>query len=176
MTTRLQPHQLAAYSAHNKLGLPVEGFVMPPPIPRKKRTYEESDNQIALFQWWATHCKSFGVAECLLFAIPNGSALGGGKEEWQVRQRVMRGKRLKAEGLRPGTCDIFLAVPRRPTPKTLGETTKHHDGLFIEMKTAKGTVSEEQELFIGYATARGYKCAICRSAEEAIKEITNYLT
>ncbi len=174
MTIRLQKHQLAALAAHQRMDLPAEGFVMPPPIPKKKRTYEESDNQIALFQWWATHCKSFSVAECLMFAIPNGSALGGGKEEWQVRQRVMRGKRLKSEGLRPGTCDIFLAVPRRPA-STNGTTTTHYDGLFVEMKTSKGVVSEEQESFIGYATARGYRCVVCRSAEEAIKEITNYL-
>lgn len=173
--SRLQKHQLAALAAHQRLGLPPEGFVMPPPVPRKKRSYEESDNQIALFAWWATHCKSFGVAECLLFAVPNGSALGTGKEDWQVKQRVMRGKRLKAEGLRPGTPDVFLAVPRRPAPIVPGATTKHYDGLFVEMKTAKGKVSDEQEAFFGYAMARGYKCVVARSCEEAVKEISNYL-
>lgn len=173
---RLQSHQLEAYQASLANGADMTKFVMPPPKPRKKRTYEESDNQVAVFQWWATHCKSFGVAECLMFAIPNGSALGTGKEDWQVTQRVIRGKRAKREGSRPGIPDIMVAVPKRPSPATHGATTKHYSGLFVEMKTAKGVVSDEQEEAMGYLTARGYKCVICRSADEAIKVIKEYLT
>lgn len=175
--SRLQPHQLKALTAHEALvargAANATDFVMPAPIPRKKRTYEESDNQVALFQWWATHCRSFGVAECLMFAIPNGSALGTGKEDWQVKERVIRGKRAKREGSRPGIPDIMLAAP---SARPQSWQPKNHHGLFIEMKTANGKVSSEQEEAMGYLTARGYKCVVCRSCEEAITAIKSYLT
>jgi hypothetical protein len=145
------------------------------PETKKKRSYEESENQIALFSWWEMACKSYGIARCLMFAIPNGSALGTGKEDWQVRQRAIRGKRLKAEGLTPGVPDVFLAVPRRPRPWSHGETTKHYSGLFVEMKTSKGVVSPAQQQIIGYLLARDYKCAVARSFDEARKVIEEYL-
>src|SRR5690348_11492060 len=148
---------------------------LPPAAPKRKRTYEESENQIRLFEWWALACKQYKIAECLMFAIPNGSALGNGREEWQVKQRIIRGKRAKREGSRPGIPDIMLAVPHRPSPRTHGETTPHYSGMFVEMKTAKGVVSDEQEQVIGYLIARGYKCVVARSFDEARREIEDYL-
>lgn len=153
---RYAAHQLKAMQA----GLPC-----PPPLAKSKRSYEESENQITLFKWWeVTHAK-FGVARHLMFAIPNGSALGTGKEDWQVKQRIKRGKRLKAEGLTPGVFDIFVSVPRG----------KFH-GMYVEMKRREGEPSPEQIAFKTSVEAKGYATAICYNSTEAIDTVTFYLT
>lgn len=153
---------------------------------KRKRSYEESDAQKAVISWFDRVSKhQFGVPAFLLHAIPNGSALGTGKEDWQVLQRVKRAQRLIAEGLRPGVCDLFLAVPRTQRPDPLeadcedgDERPVWHHGLYVEMKrkddkTSK--VSPEQATFIDAVRVQGYRAVVCRSAEEAISEITKYL-
>lgn len=91
-----------------------------------------------------------------LFAIPNGG-----------QRNKITAARLKAEGVRAGVPDLFLAIPRAP-----------YSGLFIEMKRAKKSLSKvskeqraKQELF----ERVGYEVATCYGAEEAIYKIKNYL-
>lgn len=161
MTARLTDAQL--WDIRSQQG---EAGLGPRPVERvrRKRTYEESDTQIHVFKWWKVACREFKVKECLMFAVPNGSALGTGREEWQIRQRVIRGKRAKAEGARPGVLDVVLLVPNA-----------HHPALLWETKTKKGIVSPEQIEFIEAIRERGYAHAVCRSAAEAISTITGYL-
>ena len=123
-------------------------------LPKRKRNNEESRMQQVVIKWWQLACRSFGVAEILLFSVPNGGGRSG--------PRV--GAILKSEGLRAGCPDLMLAT-----------TNGKHFGLFIEMKTAKGVVSSEQEVFMGFLIARGYRCCVCRSAQQAIECITEYL-
>lgn len=130
-----------------------EPNVVVPPAP-KKRKNEESIAQQAVIRWWATACKGYGIPEHMLFSIPNG-----GRRD--PRAMVF----LKREGLRNGVADLFLSVPRDP-----------YAGLYVEMKTATGRVSEEQENFMGDASAFGYAVAVCRSAKEAIALIGGYVT
>lgn len=147
---------------------------LPEPKARKKRKNEEGEMQRALMAWWHQFSADRNIPECLLFAIPNGSALGHGKEEYQVKQRQIRGRLMKLEGLRPGCPDLMLAKPRfyQPTKFTVPEE-KH--GLFIEMKTEKGIIAPEQTDFILALDASGYAVRVCRSLEEAMKTITEYL-
>jgi uncharacterized protein YcgL (UPF0745 family) len=49
-------------------------------------------------------------------------------------------------------------------------------GLFLELKTRKGTVSPEQEVFHQRLTEQGYRVRVCRTLVECINEITAYLT
>lgn len=161
---------------------PELGVAMDGPCPvekvRKPRTYEEHNAQKAVIVWWHTACLTYRLPEQLLFAIPNGSALGVGKEDWQVRQRIIRGKRLKDEGLRAGTFDLFLAVPRAPTPLialALGHNLRGYSGLFCEMKTATGRVSLDQIQFKKAVEAQGYRAVVCRSQNEAVGAIIEYL-
>lgn len=52
---------------------------------------DEHAEQVALCRWWAMYARRIGVAESLLFAIPNGG-----------RRDKTTGARLKAEGVRAG--------------------------------------------------------------------------
>ena len=118
----------------------------------KLATYTEHKEQVALMQWWRLQCKRYGVAEHLLFAIPNGGA-----------RNVVTGAILKAEGVRPGVPDLFLAVSRGP-----------FYGMFIEMKRVhNGRLFESQRLFSIDLTRQGYENHVCYGwiqAKECIEE------
>lgn len=91
-----------------------------------------------------------------LFAIPNGG-----------QRNKITAARLKAEGVRAGVPDLFLAIPRAP-----------YSGLFIEMKRTKKSlskVSKEQRDKQALFSQIGYDVATCYGAEEAIKTIKAYL-
>lgn len=165
--TRLQPHQLAAYQHHLKLGLPIEGFVMPAPIPKKPRNNEESVMQRALVRWWALNCRHFDVPELCLLSIPNG---GNGSAK--------RGSIMKAEGQRKGAPDLMLAVTRTiiaPIKPGCAACIVDYSALFLELKTAKGTLSPEQEVFHEILAKQGYKVVVCITLQQCIDTITTYL-
>lgn len=69
----------------------------------------------------------------------------------------------KGQGMLSGVPDLFLPVPRQS-----------FHGLYIEMKSDKGRVTENQEWFLSKTEGLGYKTAICYSASEAIKTIQDY--
>ena len=71
---------------------------------------------------------------------------------------------LKAEGVRRGIPDLFLACPRGG---------KH--GIFLEMKSAVGKLSTEQKTFIDGARDRGYFVGVAYSSDEAISMIKIYM-
>ena len=94
-----------------------------------------------------------------MYAIPNGGD----------RDIITAGK-LKAEGVKAGVLDTFLPCAR------MG-----FHGLYIEfkkpgMETAKdGGLSKSQVAFGNFATAQGYKCALCYNWEQARDVIINYM-
>ena len=135
--------------AHNAL----TGESLPLPPPPKRRKNEESIMQQAVIRWWATICASYRIPEHLLFSIPNG-----GRRD--PKSMIF----LKREGLRNGVCDLFLSVP----------CGRWH-GLYVELKTETGRVSDEQKSFINDVGDRGYVAVICRSEEDAKKMILGYL-
>lgn len=170
--------QLRAISDGLDAGKEIKDIVVPPAKKKRlKNNNEESRSQKLLIKWWSTACKDYDIPEQLLFSIPNGMAFGG-KAEWQVRTSIIRGKNAKLEGLRPGLCDLMLAAPVTQvlSAKMVPTSIRSFHGLFIEMKTAKGVVEPEQTLIHSFLRARGYYVVVCRSAEEAIKEIKNYLS
>ena len=69
----------------------------------------------------------------------------------------------KSQGMLSGVPDLFLPVP----------VGKYH-GLYIEMKSEKGRVTENQEWFLSNAEGLGYKTVVCYSAKEAISAIQAY--
>ena len=90
----------------------------------------------------------------MLVAIPNGG----------YRGRAQR----QGAGFRAGVPDLFLAWSedlRDP----------YYAGLFIELKTPKGAVSAEQLRWHDRLRWAGYRVVVCRSAQEAIDTIRDYL-
>ena len=115
---------------------------------------DEPAEHVALCRGWALYARRFGVAERLLFAIPNGG-----------RRDMTTGARLKAEGVRAGGPDMFLAVPRQNAP-----------GLFLELKKQKGgRVSENQNPMHEALSQAGYPVCICRGWDEAKRAIDGYI-
>lgn len=115
----------------------------------------EHKEQTTLLHWWLLAHRSFCLPEAVLFAIPNGGA-----------RSVTTGALLKAEGVRAGVPDLFLAVSRGG-----------FYGLFIEMKKAKGgIVSSAQHEMCDILQAQGYACKICHgwiAAKDAIELYLN---
>jgi len=89
----------------------------------------------------------------LLFAIPNGG--------WRHKRTAGR---LKAEGLKAGVPDTFLAVPRGAFA-----------GLWIEMKYGRNTVTDNQQWWIEKLREQGYRVEICYSCQAALDVILEYL-
>ena len=121
---------------------------------RKTRaaTASEHTEQVALFYWARFQQHRYPGLE-LMHAIPNGGD-----------RHPAGAAKLKSEGVKAGVPDIFLPVPRGKYP-----------GLYIEMKTATGTVSEKQHAWLGALRRQGYRAEVCRGWQEAIQVITNYL-
>lgn len=110
----------------------------------------EEDEQAALFEY-ATFQRAMEWS--LLFAIPNGGY-----------RKIRTGIRLKRTGLKPGVPDIFLPVARGK-----------YFGMFIEMKSDKGRVQENQKEWHAALKAQGYQVEVCQGCDQAVKAITNYL-
>jgi len=117
--------------------------------------HQESKEQQALIAWSDIYYdkKLKLTLKNFLFAIPNGG-----------KRNVLEAARLKKEGVRAGVPDLFLALP----------SNKYH-GLFIEMKSTFGRLTEHQKKYIKLLTDQNYKCVVCRSWVEAKDAILNYL-
>ncbi len=89
----------------------------------------------------------------LLLHIPN-----------EGKRSKAAGAALKRQGLRKGVPDLFLPVPRGIYP-----------GLWIELKVGRNKPTKEQKWWLEKLQAKGYKCRICYSWEEAAETIKNYL-
>ena len=113
----------------------------------------EHQEQVWLFEWAGWRIREIPQL-ALLWANPNGG----------LRNKITAAK-LKAEGVKPGVPDLFLAVP-------VGDC----HGLFIEMKKRRGgRLEPEQAEMLAQLRQRGYACAVCRSWPEAVRVILDYL-
>lgn len=110
----------------------------------------ESQQQAECVAWFRAQYPE--LAQCL-FSIPNGG---------------FRSKRtaatIKREGAVPGIPDLFLATPKNG-----------YSGLFIEMKTAKGKLSEKQVQMLATLSVHNYSCKVVYSIEEFKQVIAEYL-
>jgi len=80
-----------------------------------------------------------------------------------VKLSKSQAKIAKGQGMLSGVPDLFLPVPKNG-----------FHGLFIEMKSDKGRVTENQHWFLTNAESLSYKTVICYSAKEAISAIQAY--
>ncbi len=128
--------------------------VKPPALTMEERVLEslESDNQQEVIKWWDDVCGRLGLPAMVLMAFP-----------LQGKRSPANGARMKAEGLRAGTWDMLLAVPRG------------YSGLWIENKTKLGKLSLSQIQFGHAMRAQGYATEVCHSPSEATRKILDYL-
>lgn len=120
------------------------------PKKRKSPAHEEHDLQCACVNWFNLQHPNMRLN---LFAVPNGG-----------RRDKVTGARLKAEGVRPGVSDLILLKQRHG-----------YGALLIEMKTAKGVLSQLQRIWRNHIQLDGYKYVVCRSVQDFIKEVNDYL-
>lgn len=115
---------------------------------------EETEQRI-LIDWAdrTTHNR-YGLIGDYLLAIPNG----GGRSKAE-------GGALKAQGVRSGVPDLFLALP-------VGE----YAGLWIELKRRRsGRVSDNQRSWMVRLARAGYAVTVAQGWEEARDEMLKYL-
>lgn len=113
----------------------------------------EHEHQKALFIWWALESGRRGIDHRLMWATPNG-----GFRHFSVA------KKLKAEGVKAGVPDIFLAIP-----------SQGYHGIFIELKAPKGRVSINQSDMLDLLRSKGYVGRVCYGWDEARTAIESYL-
>ena len=114
--------------------------------------HPEHDEQVKVIQWASKSHGLYPELE-LLFALPNAA-----------KRSYALANYLKAEGMRPGIPDLFL-----PSPKG-----KFH-GLFIEMKSKNGKISDIQKWWHDKLSAQGYLVWTCYGFNSAKEVITMYL-
>lgn len=119
---------------------------------------KEDALQMAVIQWAALNTLTYPQLRWL-HHIPNGGMYGA-----TLRERQIRGSKMRALGLKKGVSDLFL-------PWNNG--TYH--GLYIEMKAANGRLSTEQKEFGEFVWKNGYYFVVCYCWIEATKIIESYL-
>jgi len=122
--------------------------------PRTKRNAQpEAIEQAKVVAWarWAHRSGKYPNLD-LLHCSLNG-----------VKLSALQATKSKQQGMLSGVPDLFLPVP-------IGG----YHGLFIEMKSEKGRLTENQQWFLSNAESLGYKTAVCYSAKEAIDAIEAY--
>lgn len=117
---------------------------------RKPPSDEEHQTQVACVNWFRL---KFPKLRKVLFAIPNGG-----------RRDKKTGTTLKEEGVVAGVADLILL--RR---------NQKYGALCVEMKTKSGNQSDTQKKWQKEVEATGNKYVVCRSLDEFMKEITDYL-
>lgn len=115
--------------------------------------YLEHEHQKALFIWWAMEAGRRGINPRLMWATPNGGF-----------RHIGTARRLKAEGVKSGVPDVFLAIP-----------TQGYHGLFLELKAPKGRVSPGQSEMLDLLRSKGYVGRVCYGWDQAREAIEGYL-
>lgn len=89
----------------------------------------------------------------LLYHVPN-----------ERKCSAQEGTRLKRMGVKPGVPDLCLPVARG-----------NAHGLYIEMKTKTGKLSDTQRWWQSELNGQDYLSTVCYGWEQAIKVLTDYL-
>jgi hypothetical protein len=89
---------------------------------------------------------------------------------------AQEGAKLKLMGVKAGVPDIFVAVPFN---SLLGKDENYslaigsYPGLFLELKSDKGSLSDSQKLMLDNLGRRGFMCCTANTLEKAKQIIRN---
>lgn len=119
---------------------------------RPKRVFRDEEHKLQKLcvRWFRMQ---YPFLRSLLFAVPNGG-----------RRDELTGAKLKDEGATPGVSDLILL-----------KNNKKYSTLCIEMKTKVGRQSESQRNWQKEVERAGNKYVVCRSIEEFIEVVNDYL-
>lgn len=115
---------------------------------RKKPDQKERRNQIQCVNWFR-----FEYPKNLIFHIPNGGKRG----------RIVLSL-LKAMGAVSGIPDLFIPLPK-----------SGYHGLWVEMKSDKGSLSDEQREIHAYLKGQGYEVLTIKEFESFQSEVGSYM-
>ena len=110
----------------------------------------EDDIQATCFEFVAM--KYYRIKH-LFFAIPNGG-----------KRHIKTAVRMKKTGTKSGVPDSFFALP-----------SGAWHGLFVEFKSKKSVLSDNQKIYKTSLSHVGYKVVVVKSVDEFIKEFVSYL-
>jgi hypothetical protein len=128
-----------------------------------RRKHTEHDEQSALLKWAKLSEGKYPELR-LLYAIPNAGKRPQKQNSKTGKWYSPGGNRLKEEGMKAGVPDLHLPVARRSC-----------HGLWIEMKSANGKVSDAQKWWILALREQGHRVEVCYSWNDARKVIEAYL-
>jgi VRR-NUC domain len=107
----------------------------------------EDNIQAACCRWFA-----YEYPGIKLIHTPNGG-----------HRNALEAARFKRQGVTPGVPDLFLM-----------KSANGFHGLFIEVKSETGKLSEYQKEMLAYLDSMQYKTAVIRSVDEFIKVVNEY--
>lgn len=124
-------------------------------LARKTKSRKKSDDyehrlQVACVNWFRFQ---YPKLRNILFAVPNGG-----------RRDAVTGGKLKDEGVTSGVADLILL-----------KSNRFYGTLCIEMKSPEGCQRPSQKAWQKDAEANGAKYVVCKSLEEFMKIVTDYL-
>lgn len=128
---------------------PSQPEVKPRPKAAKPKPPSEEIEQQAFIKWAHTH----PLIRDLVFHIPNGG-----------RRNRLEGAKLKRMGVRAGVSDLFIPYPAHG---------RH--GLWIELKSASGSLSAAQQEWLVKMRALGYGAEVAHGWEGAKAAVERYL-
>ncbi len=147
MPRRFTDRELALYRNRQGENIPV-------PKERKKSIGpSESQIQQQLIRWWAVFAANSNLDAEYLIAFP-----------LQGQRSARNGARMKAEGMRAGTPDMFVAVPRG----------KYH-GAWLELKTEVGRPTPAQKDMLRRLDQQGYAASVAYGYDDAVRFIEAYM-
>lgn len=115
------------------------------------RSSEDAEQEIVI-QWARMNSERWPALQ-LLHHIPNGGS-----------RNKKEAVKLKRMGVLAGVADLHLPVARAG-----------YNGLYIEMKCGDGRLSASQKAFLKLAAFFNNYCAVCYTAEDAIKILETYV-
>lgn len=108
-------------------------------------------------------------ASCIIFRANVGQAWTGNEIQRINGKIVIEDPRPFQTGLPEGFADLFGMIPVQITPEMVGQTVAIV--VAIEVKSAKGRVTDKQQNFITRVKLAGGRAGVARSVEDACRII-----